>query len=233
MPNANTRRIQLAPKKNKLLAKLNKENLVKLIFPKAATMGMNLIYIGPRVILRSAFQILRTNIWTRLLSTVLLLSIDLYRFFRKKISKKQLGINLILSLSLLASGTVGWLFGTNSVLEIVAENTVIWILAGLAGAGAFSAISDQVCRLVLGRFFQSDVEDMVDIINEEFESMVTERTLEREEADAIAGKIHVTEKTCLTCFCKADRKKYAREILTPYFILDHELLHDGGSDGGQ
>ena len=76
--------------------KVKSENLLKLIFPKVATMVMNFVRIGPRVILRSAFQILRTNIWTRLVSTVLLLFFDVYNFLKGRISRKQLFIDLIL-----------------------------------------------------------------------------------------------------------------------------------------
>ena len=216
--NPHTGRIQLTKKKKGgLLDKLDKGNLVKLIFPKLATMVINLVRIGPRVILRSTFQILRTNIWTRLVSTLFLVSIDFYSFFKKKISKKQLVINLVLSATLLIGGTVGWLFGTNSVLAIVAENTIIWIIAGLAGAGALSTILEKLCRNVLRRFLRSDVEDMIDIINEEFECMVAESKLDDEQADAIANTVQICEKICLNCFCKADKAKYARDILTPYF----------------
>ena len=211
-----TRRIQLVEKKNGLLGKLRKGNLVKLIFPKLATMAINLVRIGPRVILRSTFQILRTNVWTRLISTFLLISIDLYSFFRKKISKKQLAINLTLSVTLLIGGTVGWLFGTNSILAVVAENTVIWVIAGLAGAGIFSTILEKVCRKVLGRFLKSDVEDIMDMINVEFERMVLEHALDDEQADAIASAIQICEKTCLNCFCKSNKNKY-HSVCQGYF----------------
>ena len=211
------RRIQLAKEKTGLLGKLNKGNFAKLILPKLATMAMNLVSIGPRVILRSAFQVLRTNIWTRLISSLLLISFDLYSFARKKISRRQLVINLILSLTLLVGGTTGWMFGTNSVSAIVAENTLIWILAGLVGAGILSSVSDLLCRRVLKKFLKSDVEDMLDLINEEFECMVSEHALDDEQTEKLANTILISEKTCLTCFCKHDKKKYAREVLEPYF----------------
>ena len=211
------RRIELAKDKTGVLGKLNKGNLAKLILPKLATMAMNLVSIGPRVILRSAFQILRTNIWTRLISSLLLISFDLYSFVRKKISRRQLVINLILSLTLLIGGTTGWVFGTNSVSAIVAENTVIWILAGLVGAGILSSVSDLLCRKVLKKFLKSDVEEMLDLINEEFECMASEHALDDEQTAKLADTILVSEKTCLTCFCKHDKKKYAREVLEPYF----------------
>jgi hypothetical protein len=212
-----SKRIKLTSRGSGLVGKLNKGNLAKLIFPKLATMAMNMISIGPRVILRYAFQILRTNIWTRIISTLLLISFDLYNFARKKISKKQLVINLILSAMLLIGGTTGWIFGTNSVYGIVAENTVIWIVAGLIGAGVLSSVFDITCKKILGRFLKSDVEDMVELINEEFECMAVEHGCDEEEANAIASGINLTEKTCLNCFCKDDKKKYARELLSPYF----------------
>jgi len=211
------KRIQLADKKDGLLSKFNKGNLVKLVVPKLATMGLNLISIGPRVILRSAFQIMRTNIWTRIISTFILISFDLYNFFKKKISKKQLAINLILSGLLLVGGTTGWIFGTNSVSGIVAENTVLWILAGLIGAGVLSSIVDAIGRRFLGRFLKSDVEDMVELINEEFEELATQHCLDDTQIENIANNIHLDKKTCLECFCKKDRKKYARELLHPHF----------------
>ncbi|MCL2368278.1 MAG: hypothetical protein FWC72_04720 [Oscillospiraceae bacterium] len=214
------RHIELAKKQGGVLGKLNKGNLVKLIFPKLATMAINLVQIGPRVILRSAFQILRTNIWTRLISTFLLVSIDLFHFFRKKISKKQLLINLLLSATLLAGGTAGWVFGTNSVLAIVAENTVLWILAGLVGAGVLSTLLEKLCRRVLGRFLKSDVEDMMELINEEFACMIAEHALDEAQAEAIAETIQICEKVCISCFCKADKQKYVREVLVPYFSED-------------
>ena len=217
MAESRPRRIQLAKKKSGLLGKLSKGNLAKLIFPKLATMAINLVSIGPRMILRSAFQILRTNIWTRLISTVLLISFDIYSYVRKRISTRQLTINLILSVTLLIGGSTGWIFGTNSVSAIVAENTVIWIIAGLVGAGVLSSVLDMLCRKILGKFLKSDVEDMLDVINEEFECMVAESALDEEKADAIAGAVHIDDKICLSCFCKGDRKKYIREILTPYF----------------
>jgi len=211
------KRIQLADKKSGLFSKFHKGNLVKLIVPKLATMGINLVSIGPRVILRSAFQIMRTNIWTRIISTFILVSFDLYNFFKKKISKKQLIINLILSALLLVGGTTGWIVGTNSVSEIVAENTVLWIVAGLIGAGVFSSIVDAIGRRLLSRFLKSDVEDMLELINEEFEELATQHCLDDVQVESIANNIHLDKKTCLECFCKKDRKKYARELLHPHF----------------
>ena len=212
-----TRRIRLASKKSGFRAMLSGGNFAKLILPKIATMFINLVSIGPRVILRSAFQILRTNIWTRLISTAIIVMFDLYNFLCKKISKRQLVINLILSASLLIGGSAGWVFGTYSVAAIVAENTFIWIAAGIVGAGLFSSVFDTISRKILGKFIKSDVDAMLDIFCEEFDKMAAENSLDEEKANAIAEKVHIDEKICLNCFCKSDKHKHAREVLKPYF----------------
>ena len=211
------RRIQLKEEKKGFFSKFHKGNLVKLILPKLATMFINLVSIGPRIILRSAFQILRTNIWTRLISALILVFFDLYRFAKKKISRKQLFINLILSATLVVGGTTGWIFGTYSIGRIVAENTALWIVAGLIGAGILSTIADSIGKKILGRFLKTDVEDMVDLINEEFEQLACEYALCEEDVNAIACKIELSDKICMDCYSKRDRKKYARELLVPYF----------------
>lgn len=214
---ANEQFIPLAKKQEGVLKKFKTENLLKLIFPKVATMVLNLVHIGPRVILRSAFQLLRTNIWTRLLSTILLVFFDFYSFFKGRISQKQLFIDLILSLSLLVGGTAGWVAGTSGALLIVAENTFLFIVAGLIGAGAISAFLDRLSRRVLGHFLSNDVEDMLVVINEEFVQMATEYQLSFEQTSDVAKKIEINEEICLTCFTKSDKKKYIRKILEPYF----------------
>jgi len=215
---SNDRLISLTEKKGNILKKFKTENLFKLVFPKIATMALNFFRIGPRVILRSAFQILRTNIWTRLISTILLVFFDFYSFFRGRISKKQLFIDLILSLSLLVGGTVGWVVGTNGALLIVAENTLLFIIAGLIGAGAISAGLDRFSKWVLGLFLSSDVDDMLSVINEEFVQMVIEYQLTEDQLDDVIKMIKIDEKTCVTCFTKSDKKKFVRRILEPYFL---------------
>jgi len=210
--------IALTPKKGGLLKKLKTGNLAKLVFPKVATMALNFVRIGPRVILRSAFQLLRTNIWTRLVSTVLLVFFDFYSFFKGRISKKQLLIDLILSVSLLVGGTAGWVIGTHGALLIVAENTLLFIVAGLIGAGVLSSFFDRVSRWGLGFFLSNDVEDMLAVFNEEFDLMAREYQLTYEEACDIAKAIEIDEQICVDCFTKSDKKKYVRKILQPYFI---------------
>ncbi|MCL2762686.1 MAG: hypothetical protein FWD36_05715 [Treponema sp.] len=213
------RRIKLRKNKGLLGEKSLAEHIIPRAAPRLATILTNLITIGPRIILRSAFQLFRTNIWTRLISTLALVSFDIYNFAKKKISLKQLIVNMILSVTMLFSGMAGWIFGKNSIPATLAENTIIWVLAGIAGAGAASAVSVTVCRKLLGRILKSDVEDMLEFINNEFELMAQEQWLSDEQIDELAGRIKIDSKICVICFSKSDKKKYARELLQPYFTI--------------
>jgi hypothetical protein len=152
-----------------------------------------------------------------LLSALVLVSVDIYSFAKKKISKKQLFINLILSIALLVSGTTGWVIGYNNVGRIIADNTVLWIITGFIGAGIFSSITDAIGKRILGKFLKTDVEDMVELFNEEFEHMVCEYELDEEEISTVAKEVHLNKRTCIDCYSKKDKKKYAREKLKPCF----------------
>ena len=209
------RRLELSRTKKKGMP--GGSELLKLTLSQVAAMVANLVAIGPRIILRSAIQLLRANIWTRLVSALVLIVFDIYGYIKKKISFKQLVINLILAGSLIFGGTVGWVFGTDSALHIAAENTVIWVVAGLIGAGAAGSLVEGVSRKVLGRFLKTDVEDMLDIINDEFELMVLEFGLNEQQIGEIADAIAIDIKVCEQCFASADKHNYARELMRPYF----------------
>ena len=201
-------------KKKGVKNKFKKENLAKLVLPKLAGIFLNLIAIGPRLILRSTMQLLRVNIWTRLASTLVLIIFDSYNYIRKKISTKQFIINLILSFTLLIGGTAGWAVGTTSALFIVAENTLIWIIAGILGAGIISGTLDFIVKKILGQFLKTDVDEMLLIFNKEFENICTELNISDKEE--IAKKIKVTEKNCLNCYSQKDRNKFARDHIKKY-----------------
>ncbi|MCL1925005.1 MAG: hypothetical protein FWF50_05415 [Defluviitaleaceae bacterium] len=203
-------------KKTGIAGKFKKENLAKLLLPKLASMFANLVSIGPRIILRSAFQLLRANIWTRLLSTFVLVAFDLYSYARRKISTKQFIINIILSLMLLLGGTAGWIVGTNSALVVVAENTMLWVIAGIIGAGILSGLLDFAAKKVLGKFIKTDVENMLEIFNEEYEKICIEKNIEN--IEELAKHIKITEKNCIDCYSVKDKHKFAKDFIKKEMI---------------
>lgn len=209
-------RLKLVSTKS-LKEKLAEKGLLKLLLPKVSTVFVNMLHLGPRVILRSAFQLLRANIFTRIISTAIIIMIDLLSFIKRKISFKQLIINLVLSAMLLVGGTAGWYLGTDTIAAVVAENTVLWIIAGILGSGVLASVLDTIARKVLGKIIRNDIDDMLILINQGFEDMVKDCMFSEEEADKLAQSIEIDSKICLQCYQAKNRTEYISNFLSSYF----------------
>ena len=192
---------------------IRKKFQFKLIVPKITTVLINLVQLGPRVILRSSMQLLRANIWIRLVSTAMMLIVDVARYAGGHTSKRQFIIDISLSLSLLAGGTLGWYAGTGAV---IAENTAIWVLAGVIGSGTLGALSEKITKMFLTKYITTDVAIIMEIFNKEFDQLAQD--LNEEQKIDIAKKIHINTKICMLCFKSKDREKYSKEFLEPYFL---------------
>ncbi|MCL2856060.1 MAG: hypothetical protein FWE21_10695, partial [Defluviitaleaceae bacterium] len=155
-------RFQLNVKKKSKVG--SKEDLAKMAAPKAAQVLYNIVTIGPRLIMRSAFQLLRANIITRIISAVVLVSIDTYLFIRKRISLKQYIINVVMAALLLVGGTAGW-YGGQNIGYILFQNAVIGIIAGVIGAGVLGFAFSTIFEKIIGKFVKDDTKDMLEICN--------------------------------------------------------------------
>lgn len=193
---------------------IKKKFQLKLIVPKITTILINLVQLGPRVILRSSMQLLRANIWIRIVSTIMMLIVDVVRHARGHTSGKQFIIDISLSLSLLVGGTFGWYAGTGVV---IAENTALWVLAGVIGSGSFGALAEIMTRTFLVRYITTDIEIIMKIFNREFDQLTEEFQLTEEQRKEMAQTIRINTQTCMLCFKSQDREKYARKFLEPYF----------------
>ena len=202
---------------------LRKKLQPKLILPKLTTILINLIKFGPRIIMRSTMQLLRANIWIRIVSTLVMLLVDIIRYLTGRISKKQFALDVALSLSLLVGGTAGWYAGTGAIVGIVAENTVLWIVAGMVGAGVLGAGLEYLAKSLLARFITSDADDILLVFNRQFDALVRQYNLKPEQAKTIAAGINLDSKICLLCFKAANRESHARKLLEPYFLAEENL----------
>jgi mannose/fructose/N-acetylgalactosamine-specific phosphotransferase system component IID len=106
--------------------------------------------MGPRVIFRSAVHLMRANLLTRILSAVTLLIVDAYALARGRITRVQFLKNFVMSLLLVASGTLGWELGTRwLVLEFAGGAAEI--LAGMVGAAGMTVLFNLVANFVQAR----------------------------------------------------------------------------------
>ena len=200
-------------KKNSKLA--SPKDLLKVAGPKSAQFLYNAMRVGPRVILRSAFELLRANTITRILSCAVLLSIDTVSLVRKRISLQQYLVNITLALLLLVGGTLGWTVGSQVVALTLIENAAIGIIAALAAAGIFGAGLAYAGEKIISLFFKGDTEKMVELFNLEFYCEVTARRLEEEEIAKARDAIELTPKVASEMFACEDKSAFAKSIICP------------------
>ena len=193
----------------------NAQDMVKIAAPKTVQFLYNFITIGPRVIMRSVFQLLRANTITRILSCVVLLSIDTVSLVRKRISLKQYLINVSLAFMLLVGGTAGWVFGGYLIGMTLIENAAIGILAALIGAGALGAGLAYIWEKILSLFIKGDTEEMLEIFNHEFYNEVTANSLEEDEIAIARDSIELTPEVTSEMFVCEDKRDFAKSIICP------------------
>ena len=201
-------------KKSKISKISSGSDLARVVAPKAIQMLYNFLSIGPRVILRSAFQLLRANTITRVLSAVVLVSIDTVSLIRHRISLKQYIINLILAIMLLIGGTAGWMIG-NEAVGILIENIVLGFVVGLVGAGLFGGALAHGWELLVKKFVTDDTEDMLNICNQVFADMAAEYNLNDEEVTTVKNTVKIDAQTLLEMFTSSNRAEFARNLLAP------------------
>ena len=192
----------------------NPQDLFKVAAPKSAQFLYNAIRIGPRLILRSAFELLRANTFTRVLSCIVLLSIDTVNLVRGRISKKQYFINISLAFMLLVGGTAGWIVGGHIVSLILIENAAIGIIAALIGAGTLGTALAFFWEKFISAFFKGDAEEMLEIFNQEFFYEVKHECLDEEEIALVRDLIEFTPQVCSEMFAHEDKKNFAKAIIT-------------------
>ena len=196
-------------------------DIARLAAPKTAQVLYNTFRVGPRLILRSAFELLRANMVTRVISVVVLLAIDKFNLIRGRISVKQFIINVTLALMLLVGGTAGWILGS-SALSLLVENLVLGIVAGIIGAGILSAGLGFFVNKVIHLFVKDDTEDMLDIYSQAFAVLAQEHRLSIEAIEMAKKNIGMSRQMVRDIFVQKDKDSYANSIIEPHIM---QVLH--------
>jgi hypothetical protein len=204
--------LRLTVKKKK---KANIRDVAKMAAPKTAQVVYNALRVGPRLILRSAFELLRANIITRVLSAIVLLSIDTVSFARKRISLKQYIIDITLAVMLVVGGTAGWNLGSR-LGAVVLENAMLLLLASMAGAGILGAALGAVAGRIIQAFVQDDNADMLVICNRVYDDLTQEYGINEEQQENLSDEIYICDKMLKDMFCQTDREEFARAYIEPF-----------------
>jgi len=182
-------------KKIKDMASL--DTLLRMTLPKAATVVINLFQVGFRFALRSAVQLFRATIFTRVLSALTILALDLYGLKKKQISKVQFVRNILLSVLLIVFGTIGWNIGAGWF--------AIEIIGGLIGATLMGVAVPSLFNKLVGKFVESDEEKMMKIVDECLKDTPPE--------DCKKIKEKITSSKLKKMFASSDKTVYAQQLI--------------------
>ena len=185
--------------------------VVKLVAPKVVTAGVNVMRMGPRIILRSTVELLRANLITRILSCITILIVDIFDLSRKRISKSQFIVNMVLSLLLVVGGTVGWTFGGRWIVFEVLGGMAD-IIGGMIGAGIVVFLSNVVFDKACKKLVESDAQKMWKIIDPYI------RQLPEEEQDPVRGSI--TGSCLKKMYASTSREQFAEDLVNTL----HEMI---------
>jgi len=148
-----------------LQEKVKQKGVSKLVFPKASQILTNVITLGPRVVLRSATQLLRVNPLTRIVSVTSLTFIDIFLLAKKRISLSQFFINLTYSLTMFAGSTIGWYTGRYIATQFT-HDVVLAFLLSIIFLLIGNKLADLLTRSVVSRIAVTDCERGLAEINQ-------------------------------------------------------------------
>ena len=93
----------------------------------------------------------------------------------------------------------------------------------MIGSIAAGAAAGKVSNAVLGAFIEDDAEEMVSIIESEFQDLAADYLINKDEADNIVEKLQkeLNGKKLKDMFASSDRIEYADNLLIP--IIESEI----------
>ena len=201
------------------------EAIVGIMGPKASAVLINAFRSGSNIYgaaaMKSAAKLLRGNVITAGVTVIVLSSFDVANIFRGRISGKQLFKNMANTATTVVGGTGGWIAG--AAIGSAIFPGVGSIVGGLIGSIGAGAVAGKATEAVLGSFIEDDAEEMVRIIEKVFAEMSVDYLLNQKEAEKSVDKLseRLDGKTLKDMFASNNRKKYARELLTP--IIEREI----------
>ncbi len=167
---------------------------------------------------KAAAQIISKELIADGVLLVVLTGVDVAELFRGRISKEELLKNLTVTIISIAVGTAGG-YGGAALGTLVAPGagTAIGAAVGAILAGGLSAWGAEA---IIAPYYESDAEEMFNIISQEFTLLCSDYLINEEEA------IHITEQLSSVLvgdilkdmYASENREQFARELIEPLFI---------------
>lgn len=196
------------------------EAIVAVMGPKASAVLINAFRYGSKPIygaaaMKSAAKLLRGNVITAGVTVVVLSAFDVANIFQGRISGKQLFKNMTNTVATVGGGTGGWIAGAAAGSAILPG--IGTVIGGLAGSVLAGSVAGKATTAVVGNFIEDDAVQMVSIVESVFTDMAAEYLLSRKEAEKAVDRLRdkLDGKTLKDMYASGNKKKFARELLTP------------------
>ena len=193
--------------------------LAKTLSPKAYAALANAFRSGTTLTggaaINSAAKLLKGNAITAVVTTAVLTSFDVKDIVLGRISGAQLAVNFAKTTTTVVGGTAGWLGGsTVGTMVLPGVGTVVGGLVGsLVAGGGLGVLIDKAT----GKFFDSDTDKMIRLIQAAFRDVSEEYLLSQDEAEKISDKLvaKINEKALKKMHSSKDRYWHARGSIEP------------------
>ena len=195
------------------------EAIVAIMGPKASAVIVNAFRSGSNIYgaaaMKSAAKLLRGNAITASVTVVVLSSFDIADLFTGRISGSQLFKNLTNTASTVAGGTGGWVGG--AALGSAILPGIGTVVGGIVGSVVAGAAANKVSDSILGNFVEDDANEMVSIIQKEFETLAQDYLLNHKEAEKSIDVLRTKLDGNLLkeMYASKNRKEFANNLLVP------------------
>ena len=196
------------------------EAIVELMGKETSSVLANTLKSGANVYGASAMsnveKLLRGNILTTVVMTLVLSSSDIRNMFRGRISGKQLFKNISVKAGSMAGAVAGVQIGLYA-LNLIAPGagTAATIVVSVAGSVAGGTAGGKATNTVIGKFIEDDAVEMVRIIENTFCQLAQEYLLSEDEVDILLSDISCALEgdTLLAMFASSDRSEFSEQLL--------------------
>ncbi len=200
--------------------------VVQQMGPKAAAWLANGLRAGNNIYGAAAMnhvsKLLRGNIVSGVVVTVVLSSVDFVRIFNGKVSGAQLFKNVTKTAANVAGGAGGWMGGAAAGAAIGSAIPILGTAAGGIIGGIFGSIAggcavSTVTTSILDKFIEDDAKQMLKKVETAFGQLAKDYLLSEKEANLVIDKFQQRDvpDTLRDMYASKDRDKFAKNILEP------------------
>ncbi|EMF21326.1 MULTISPECIES: hypothetical protein [Citrobacter] len=203
--------------------------IVQQMGPKAAAWIANGLRSGNAIYGAAAMnhvsKLLRGNIVTGVVTTLVISSVDFVRMFQGRCSGAQLFKNVTATASGVAGGTGGWMAGAaggaalGSLIPFVGT-AAGGIIGGLLGAFAGGTAANAAVSAILDEFIEDDAKEMLKIVEEAFGELAFNYLLSEQEAKSVIDgfKEKDVPDFLRDMYASSDRPLFAKNEFEPMII---------------